>query len=100
MPGSMLVTRTPVPCRSERRASEDWLTTALVPPYTFPPGYGYVAAVELMLMTAPRRSIRAGSRAWVSVARAVTLVSIIGRHWARSARCAGAVPSARPALLT
>ncbi len=32
MPGSIVVTRTPVPCRSERRPSENWLTKALVPP--------------------------------------------------------------------
>ena len=32
MPGSMVVTRTPVPCRSLRRFSENWLTKALVPP--------------------------------------------------------------------
>jgi hypothetical protein len=32
MPGSIVVTRTPVPCRSERRPSEKWLTKALLPP--------------------------------------------------------------------
>ena len=31
-PGSIVVTRTPVPCRSERRPNENWLTKALVPP--------------------------------------------------------------------
>src|SRR5690606_10284747 len=40
------------------------------------------------------------SRRWVIVTSAVTLVSIICRHWARSQACAGAVPSASPALLT
>src|SRR5690554_6767017 len=53
-----------------------------------------------MLMIAPRRSTSAGNRRWVSVARAVMLVSIICRHCSRLARWAGAVPSARPALLT
>ena len=38
IPGSMLVTRTPVPARSQRRPSENWRTKALVPPYTLPPG--------------------------------------------------------------
>src|SRR6185437_1480956 len=53
-----------------------------------------------MLTIAPRRSISCGSSRWVIVTSAVTLVSIICFHCARSACCAGAVPSARPALLT
>src|SRR5690348_15368458 len=53
-----------------------------------------------MLTMAPRRSISCGSSRCVIVASAVTLVSIICFHCARSACCAGAVPSARPALLT
>src|SRR5690606_27709760 len=100
MPGSMVVTRTPVPCRSLRRFSENWLTKALVPPYTLPPGYGYTPATELTLMIAPRRSTSVGSRRWVRVTRAVMLVSIITRQSSSEACWAGAVPSARPALLT
>src|SRR5208337_2354283 len=50
-------------------------------------------------MIAPRRAISPGSNLWVSEASAVTLVSIIVFHWARSAVWAGFLPSARPALL-
>src|SRR5690348_912668 len=53
-----------------------------------------------MLTIAPRRWISWGSSRWVSDTSAVTLVSIICFHCARSACCAGAVPSASPALLT
>src|SRR4249919_1630724 len=53
-----------------------------------------------MLTIAPRRAIRFGSSACVSVTRAVMLVSIIVRQSSRLACCAGAVPWARPALLT
>jgi len=58
-----------------------------------------VAATDETLMIAPRRAIRPGKSLWVRDARAVTLVSIIVRHWPRSASCALAVPSASPALL-
>ncbi|MDT4878154.1 hypothetical protein FQZ97_1137310 [compost metagenome] len=61
MPGSIVVTRTPVPCRSLRSPSENWLTNALLPPYVLPPGYGYTPATELMLMMAPLRSTSIGS---------------------------------------
>jgi len=37
MPGSSEVTRTPVPCRSARKPSENCETKAFVPPYTLPP---------------------------------------------------------------
>ena len=39
-PGSIVVTRTPVPTSSARRLRENWATNAFVAPYTLPPTYG------------------------------------------------------------
>src|SRR6478752_10378025 len=101
MPGSTQVTRTPVPCRSARRSRLNCRTKALVAPYTLPPGYGYVPAIEPRLITWPRpRSTMPGSTALVHQARPAQLVSIICCQLSGSARCAGSRPRASPALLT
>lgn len=36
--GSTSVTRTPVPCRSQRKPRENWSTNPLLAPYTLLPG--------------------------------------------------------------
>ncbi|MCY1453849.1 hypothetical protein D9M71_708690 [compost metagenome] len=53
LPGAISVTRTPLPSRSQRKASQNRLTPALDAPYTAAPGCGARPALEPMKNKCP-----------------------------------------------